>query len=61
MDNLKEKWKKLSLTEAEGKQIIISEDWVEAKTKKGDSCIVGKLHVEWVINKEMVKNTMSKI
>lgn len=38
--------------------ILIIEDLVEAETKKGKSCLVGKLHMERVINKEVVKNTM---
>lgn len=61
MDSLADKWKKLSLTEVEGLQIIFNDELIEVQVKKGDSCIVGKLHMECIIKKEVMQTTMSKI
>lgn len=53
--------KKISLTEAKGKQIKILDDLIEVEVKKGDPCIVGKLHIDRIIKKVVLKITMSKI
>lgn len=52
----------MSLIELEGKEILINDDhFVDAEVKKGNFCLVGNLHVERIINKNVVKTTMSKI
>lgn len=55
MDLLDEKWQKLTLVEAENREIVIDEGIVQEESKKGECNMVEKLHAEIIINKEVIR------
>lgn len=61
METLEEKWKHLTLSDKESSDIPIEEDYVQEKSKKGLSSLVGKLHSERTVGKKVLKNTTVKV
>lgn len=61
MNHLEDRWKKLSLTEEENRGITVDEEKLLEESKKGECSLVGKLHVEIIINNEVLSTTMAKI
>lgn len=61
MDILEEKWKRLQLIEEEHKEMIIDDRKVFEKNTKGLYSLVGKIHVERNINKEVPRSTLVKL
>lgn len=61
MDHLEQGWKKFTLSNEENKEILIDEKQLIKESKKGDWSVLGKLHAERFINKEVIPSTMSKI
>lgn len=61
MENLEEKWKKLTLSDSELHQISIEEDFIKEESKKKEKTLVGKLHSEIIVSRDVLKNTMQKV
>lgn len=54
-------WHRLSPNEEEEVAIIVTEDKLVEKLKKWSNSLMGKLHVERTISKDILQNTMKKI
>lgn len=61
MENLEEKWQQLKLTNTELHEICIEEEFVMEKSKKSLNSLVGKLHSERIVCKEVLQNMMVKV
>lgn len=61
MDTLEECLWRLNLTKVEDSKIRIDEDKLMEWNKRGEFSLVGRMLVEWIINKEIIWNTMKKI
>lgn len=61
MDNLESKWKQLNLSIEEDIDIVMDEGIVMEEIRKGKNSIIGKLHLNWTINKEVLHSTLSKV
>lgn len=47
--------------DTESNEILIEEDFCQEEIKKGVNSLVGKLHFERFVSKEVFKNTMVKV
>lgn len=61
MESLESRWQQLNLSNDEDKEIIVDIDKLTEEIDKGKKCIIGKLHSDRIINKEVLRNTMLKI
>lgn len=61
MDELDDIWQRLKLNAAEGEEIKVSEDKLEQEIKKRDCCLVGKIHMDRAIVREVLLKTMQKV
>lgn len=57
---LEDKWKDFKLTETEEEEIKVNETLLADETKRGEFCLIGKLVADKIINKEVIRTTMSK-
>lgn len=60
MDNLKDRWQHLTLTEVEGDEVNVDEQKLGEEAKRGELSIVGKVMVERTINREVIRSIMAK-
>ena len=60
-DNLKEMWRRFSLTEEEQTDVIIEKDWVEDLSEKSRNCLLGKLVMKKNVNMEAMKVVFTKL
>lgn len=61
MDKMEELWEKLQLNEEEEAEIEIPTEEVEQVQEKGALCLIGKLWVDRVRNRGVIKSAMDKI
>lgn len=60
MENLESRWQQLLLSSDEDYDILVDEQSLTKSLKKGETCLIGKLHMERPINKKIIRNTMAK-
>lgn len=58
---MEEKWKQLNLSTYEGNEIVINEDLLLEKLRLGNNSLIARLHLNYSINKEVLRSTMFKI
>lgn len=61
MEDLKEKWRQLKLSEAKGNEIVIKKELLMEKIQLGSKSLVGKIHSERSLYDEIFRSTMSKV
>lgn len=59
MNSLENRWKQLKLSNEEDDEIVVNEAVVMEKIKKGKNSIIGKLHMDQTITKEVMQYNMS--
>lgn len=60
MDELEVHWKQLNLSTEEDADILVDRVALVEELKKGENSLIGKLHTDRHISKEILKNTMAK-
>lgn len=61
MDNVEQHWKQLKLREDGNTYIVVYNTAQVVSIRRGNNSIIGKLHSNRKINKEILRNTMLKI
>lgn len=61
MESLEKRWEHLRLTSDENNEIVVEDEILLKGIKKGKNSIIGKLHVDLSIGKDIIRNTMMKI
>lgn len=61
MESLESRWQRLPLSTEEDNEIVVTHEQLTEEIKKGENSLIGKLHVERTIGKEIVRKTMGKI
>lgn len=60
MEKLEDRWKKFTLTEVKDNEVKVNEQILDEEAREGDISLVGKLLVEIIVNKEVIRTTMVK-
>lgn len=58
METLADKWQQLSLSTEEDSEIVVEEKTLLEGIRRGENCLVGKLHSNRTIKKEVIQNTI---
>lgn len=60
MEGLEKRWKQLKLTTEEENDIVVDEELLFEELRKGKNSVIGKVHTNRYINKEVLCSTMAK-
>lgn len=60
MESLESRWQQLLLSSEEDYDILVDEQALTKSLRKGENCLLGKLHMERPINQKIIRNTMAK-
>lgn len=60
MESLEEQWKHLRLSTEEESNIVVDEEAVLEELRKGENSLIGKVHTEHSISKEVLRTTTEK-
>lgn len=61
MDSLAKRWQQLNLSNEEENEIVVDVGKLMEVNSKGKTSIIGKLHADHTISKEIIQKSMSKI
>lgn len=61
VEDIQDKWSRLSLIEEENFLLELNEDGVAETQKKGDRSLVGKVYIDRLIGREVLASTLAKI
>lgn len=60
IEGLKESWKQLKLTTEEENDIVVDDEILLEKLRKGKNNIIEKVHTNRYINKDVLRSTIAK-
>lgn len=61
MDELEEMWQRLKLTTDEREEIHVKDDRLKKEIRKKDNFLVGRIHIDHTISKEVLMSIMHKV